>query len=56
LIAAESVFQSGTPKALAISSRLSLMVIFSPLAASAARTVWAMALASRKSRMSSSFA
>src|ERR1019366_7984506 len=53
---AESVFQSLSPNAWAISSRLSLLLIFRPLAASAALSVRAMVLASRKSRMESSFA
>src|SRR5712691_6428515 len=51
-IAAARVFQSATPNASAMSSRLWLIVILKPLAASAARNVCAIALASRKSRMS----
>src|SRR5262245_21527493 len=53
-IAAARVFQSATPNALAISSRLWLMLILTPLVARAARRLCAMALASRKSRISQS--
>jgi hypothetical protein len=49
---AASVFQSITPNASAINSGLWLLVMLRPLAERAARRVLAMALASRKSRMS----
>jgi predicted RecB family nuclease len=50
-IAAASVFQSGKPNSSAINSRLWLTVILRPLEAREARSVCAIALASRKSRM-----
>src|SRR6185312_3916799 len=50
-MAAASVFQSRSPSILAASSSDSLLLIVTPLAASASRSVRAMALASRKSRM-----
>src|SRR5690349_14393783 len=50
------VFQSATPKTLAMSSRLSLWLMATDLAARVSRRVCAIAFASWKSRMRISFA
>jgi hypothetical protein len=54
-ICADSVFQSATPNIFETNSRLSLWLMVTVLAVREARRVCAMAFASRKSRMTSSF-